>query len=70
MFSPQAQINARTIRREKLNRTCRIALQIGREVVPFIPFAFAVLLLADGYLRLASGDLQTIHAQAEALRGW
>jgi hypothetical protein len=70
MFSHQARINTRTIRKDRLTPTTRAAIQLGCDLAMFIVFAFAVLLMADGYMRLASGDLQAIHAQAEELRGW
>lgn len=70
MFSHQARINARTIRRDRLTPTAAAAWKLAGELAMFLIIATAVGLLADGYLRLASGDLQTIHAQAAALRGW
>jgi hypothetical protein len=70
MFSHQTRINARTLRKDRITPTVAAAIQLAGDLAMFFVLVAAVVLLADGGLRLASGDLQTLHAQAEELRGW
>lgn len=70
MFSHQTRINARTLRKDRITPTVAAAIQLAGDLAMFIVLVAAIVLLADGGLRLASGDLQTLHAQAEELRGW
>jgi hypothetical protein len=70
MFSHQARINTRTLRKDRITPTVAAAIQLAGDLAMFLVLVVAVVLLADGGLRLASGDLRDIHAQAEALRGW
>lgn len=70
MISHQARLNARTLRKDRMTPTIAAAIQLAGDLAMFLVLVVAVVLLADGGLRLASGELQEVHAQAEALRGW
>jgi hypothetical protein len=70
MFSHQARINTRTLWKDRLTPTTAAAIQLACDLALFALLCGAALVLARGYLTLASGDLQTVLDQAEATRGW
>lgn len=70
MFSHQARINTRTLRKDRITPTVAAAIQLAGDLAMFLVLVVAVVVMVDGGMRLATGDLQDVHAQAEAIRGW
>lgn len=71
MFSHQARLNARRIFVEDfISPTTGAAIRLAADLAMFAVLLGALLLMADAYLRLASGDLEDLHTRVEARRGW
>ena len=71
MQTHQARLNARRIFQEKyISPTTGAALHLLGDFACFAALVGALVFIAHGTLRLSSGELQDLHAQVEARRGW
>ena len=71
MQSHQARINARRIFQEKyISPTTGAALHLLGDFACFAALVGGLMFIAHGTLRLSSGELQDLHAQAAESRGW